>query len=618
MLVNKASKALPLWGLYSRILREAAPTVGELVAILIMVLLGVLLTIAAPWPLQFLVDHVFGNKPAPATAARIMNLVGFRSPELAVIALAGAGLLLHLASGVLGVVRARLEVAAGQRSAYRLRARLFDHYQRLSLRNHYKHALGDQLYRVNTDTYCVDALVFQGLLPVLSSGATLVAMFLVLWQLDRWLALLALAVAPFLVICARYYMGPIESESERVSQREAEVLGFAERVLAALPVVKAFVREDDESRRFREQGNLALRARLRLTTQELWFEFAVGGVTAVGTALVLTIGGMHVLTGSLSVGQLLVVIAYLAQVYDPLHAISSTLTHVQAAAAGARRVLEVLDMETEVKEAPHTKALPAVRGQIVFDRVAFSYNPETPVLNGVSFAAPPGSVIGLVGPTGAGKTTIANMVLRFYDPHSGRVLVDGIDLRSVSVASLRRQVSVLLQEPILFPVSIAENIRYGRPAASEEEVRAAAMAAHADKFINALPAGYDTPVAEGGASLSGGERQRISLARAFLKDAPILILDEPTSSVDAATEGLILDSLERLIVGRTVIVIAHRLSTIRRADQILFIQDGRIVERGTHGELLKKAGSYARLHRSYVRAVGGETYDVRAERGTGD
>jgi ATP-binding cassette subfamily B protein/subfamily B ATP-binding cassette protein MsbA len=457
----------------------------------------------------------------------------------------------------------------------------------------------------------VDHLVFVGLLPLVGAGMTLISMFLVLWRLDRWLSILALAVAPFLGACARYYMGPLEAESERVCQRESEVLGLAERVLAALPIVKAFVREDDESRRFREQGDRTLRARLRLTTQELWFDFISGGVTAAGTALVLAVGGLHVLKGTLTVGQLLVVIAYLSAVYDPLHTLSTTFGHMQAAIASARRVLEVLDTATEPGNGDHTKALPPVHGHIVFDKVVFSYNPETPVLNDISFEAPPGSVAALVGPTGAGKTTIASLLLHFYEPQSGRILIDGVDLRSVSVTSLRRQISVVLQEPILFPISIMENIRYGKPEAPDAQIRAAAIAAHADEFIRALPDGYDTVIAEGGASLSGGERQRIALARAFLKDAPILILDEPTSALDAATEAIILDSLARLMVGRTTLVIAHRFSTIRRADQILFIKDGRIVERGRHQELLARAGSYAQLHDLYVRVVGTDEVEAK-------
>ena len=595
---------LPVGTVFRRLFQIAKPSVRALVTIFLLTLVGTLIAVAMPWPLQYLVDHVLGSKPPSSLMAHLLARIGLTHPVALVIAFGVASLGLHLFGGIIDLIRTRIEIAAGQGSVYRLREKLFDHYQRLSLQTHQAQPTGDQLFRLNHDTYSVDALIVSGGLPLLGSVLNLCLMFFILWRLDYVLALLALAVVPALATCVRYYLGPLEAESQKVLERESDIMVRAEQVFHALPLIKAFVREADESRRYQEHGQIALKARLKLTNKETLFGLIVGTVTAGGTALTLTVGALRVLQGHITVGHLLVTVAYLAAVYDPLHTISYTVGAMQSSLAGARRVLSIFALEAEEDAQSDMPPMPPIQGHVRFENVSFGYDPKAPVLKNVSLDAPPGSLVAIVGPTGAGKTTLAGLILRFFAVQQGRILIDGIDTRTVSVTTLRNQISLVPQDSTLFPASVADNIRYGRPDATDEDVRAAAVAAHADAFINGLAEGYATLLGEGGVSLSGGERQRIALARAFLKDAPILILDEPTSSLDAATESLILESLERLTAGRTTFVIAHRLSTIRRATQILYLQNGQIVERGTHRELIEDEGQYAEMHQLYVRAAG--------------
>jgi ATP-binding cassette subfamily B protein/subfamily B ATP-binding cassette protein MsbA len=377
---------------------------------------------------------------------------------------------------------------------------------------------------------------------------------------------------------------------------EGRMYDVVERTLAAIPVVQAFGGEEEAERRFRQGGEDSVRAALATADVQLRFKILMGLATAAGTAAIMWVGAEHALDGRLSLGSILVFLSYLASLYGPVEALMYTPSTIQGAAGSARRVLEVLQTEQEVADRPGAVVLPSAAGHVRVENVTFGYEPGRPVLKGISLEALPGQTVAVVGYTGAGKTTLVSLVPRLFDPWKGRVTVDGHDVRDVRLASLRGQVAFVLQEPFLFPLTVAENIAYGRPEASGAEVEAAARAANAHAFIERLPRGYDTRVGERGATLSGGERQRLSIARAFLKDAPILILDEPTSALDAETEGLLLEALRRLIKGRTTLIIAHRLSTIRDADRIVVVNEGVVAEAGTHEELLQRGGLYARLH----------------------
>jgi ATP-binding cassette subfamily B protein/subfamily B ATP-binding cassette protein MsbA len=480
--------------------------------------------------------------------------------------------------------------------SYDVAGDLFAHLQRLSIRFHAQHGVGSSIRRITSDSGAVATIIQDGGLPAISAVATLVAMLVVMLELDVELALLALAVIPPMALIVRRYSGPMTERSYEQQEAEGELYETLEQTLTGIAVVHAFGGEDAADARLKANTDRIMRATIRMTWAQSRFGLLLGAVTALGTAGVFWVGADHVLARDLSLGTILVFISYLGSFYSPVHDVSHSSGTISESLGSALRVVEVLDAPADVEDRRGAVTLEGVRGEVAVEEATFGYESGRPVLYGVSFSARPGEVVALVGPTGAGKTTLVGLLPRFFDPDEGRVLLDGHDVRDLRLRQVRDSVSLVLQESFLFPFSIAENIAYGRPGAGREEIVDAARAANAHEFVSLLPDGYDTLVGERGATLSGGERQRVAIARALLKDAPVLILDEPTSALDAETEGSLLQALERLMAGRTTVIIAHRLSTIRKADQILVLRDGRIVERGRHQDLLDLGGHYARMH----------------------
>ncbi len=619
-----ASLARWLFGLAARQWRGMA-------TVLLAMLLKTGLDLLKPWPLKVLVDHALSRQPMPPLIRTIVNhLPGIRSPIHLVYWCVAGTILLFVLSSIVSAASAIANLTFGQQLAYGLAADLFAHLQRLSLRFHHRKSLGDSIRRVTTDSGSITTIVKDALIPAASSACSLVIMFLVLLRLNWSLALVSLAVVPMLAFTLRRYAGPMLQASYGQQEVEGKLYEVVERTLSAMPIIQAFTREEQAEERFRASTDASLAAAMSTTKVQLQFKVLTGLATALGTAAVLWIGGRQAMAGRLSVGEILVFLSYLSSLYAPLEALAYTSSTIQNAAGSARRVMEILTQEPEIRDRPdaidpwnsgeasalgvqdsmggnpslpnpelRTRSLSAGRGAHVrIENVTFGYDAHRPILRSVSVDARLGQTIAIVGPTGAGKSTLVGLIPRFFDPWDGRVTLDGYDLRNVQLKSLRRRIAIVLQDPLLFPMTIAENIAYGRPDATPQEIEAAAQAANAQEFIEKLQDGYDTVVGPRGATLSGGQRQRLSIARALLKDAPVLILDEPTSALDPQTEALLMQALGRLMKDRTTLVIAHRLSTIRHADQIIVMDQGQVRETGTHDQLISAGGLYTAFHRS--------------------
>ena len=575
-----------------RLLRYAKPHWRGLLILVATMLANIALELLKPWPIKLVIDNVLGDQAVPGVLRALPGVDGKHGLLLWV---AIGTVLIFLLGTVTNVIYTYCSLLLGQRMTYSLATDLFAHLQRLSVLFHTRRPVGDLISRVTGDSWCVNTLVTEAIVPAVQALVTLIAMFVVMWNLQPTLTLLALGITPFFLIVIKVLGGPIKDRTREQRDLEGQMMNVVEQSLSAMPAIQAFTREDHEVRRFRSFADRTVVAYVRATVAGLWFELFAGLVTTLGTAGVIYVGADLALKGELSTGTIIVFISYLSSLYDPLDSIAQTTQTVQGAAAEADRVSEMLELEPDIQDRPGARAA-KISGPIRYEKVSFGYEPGQPVLHEIDFVARPGETVAIVGPTGAGKTTMMNLLIRFFDPNSGRITIDGVDLRDMRHRSLREQVAMVLQDPFIFPVSIGENIAYGKPHATIEEIQAAAKAANAHEFITRLPEAYDTLVGERGATLSGGEKQRLSIARAFLKDAPVLILDEPTSALDARTEGALLEALERLMEDRISFIIAHRLSTIRRASRILVLDQGRIVESGSHDELLGRPGLYAALY----------------------
>ncbi len=564
--------------LYRRLLRQAQPYWLHFAALFTLGLLASPIALLNPVPLKIVVDSVLGGRPLPGFLEAVLPPAVVQTP--AAMLLVAIGLLVGVAAvgQVQGLTSTLLRTWVGERLVLDFRSRIVDHVQRLSLRYHDSRGSADSLYRVQHDAPAIQNILVDGVIPFITAAMTLVTMIVVTARLDWPLALVALGVCPPLLILSRVYRWRLRKQSRHVKKLEAATLAVVHETLGALRVVKAFGQEARETDRFVRRAREGMAGRIHLALVEGRFGVLVGLTAALGTAAVLLIGVRHVHAGVLTLGQLLMVLTYLGQLYDPLKTISRKAAAIQSYLASAERVFALLDERPDVPERPGARPLRRSAGAVAFRGVSFGYDADRPVLHDLSFEVPPGTRVAVAGATGAGKTTLVSLLTRFYDPTEGAILLDGVDLRDYRVADLRAQFAIVLQEPVLFSTSIAENIAYGRPGASELEIAQAAQAAGAHDFISRLPRGYATAVGERGMQLSGGERQRVALARAFLKDAPLLILDEPTSSVDMKTEATILEAMDRLMEGRTAFLITHRQSALATCDARLHLERGRLLE----------------------------------------
>ncbi len=582
----------------SRVLTYWGNARAEIVLGGIVLLFTTLVELLQPWPLKWLVDYVFGTQPVPAWLSGIWPGLTVRQSVGAITAVCVSILVLALVHRGGLAAGNFLLIRAGARIVQRLRCEACDHLHRLSLAYHDRTKVGDSLYRVAYDAHAAQTLLNGALVPAASGGLVLLGALVIMLRMNVLLTLVTVSVAPLFFFIIRGFGRRIDEQTRRYHEHESALVSTMQESLSSIRAIQAFTLEPETGQRFRAQSERSLDANQRMTRTQLLYSACAALAVSIGTAAVVWVAAHLKLQGKLQIGDILVFLAYLGMLYQPMNTFSQSAGVVQSSGAQLKRVFALIDAVPDIKDRPGAISLPSVTGAIEFKQVSFQYEPALPVLKEISLKVAPGQVLALVGRTGAGKTTLASLLLRFYDPGAGSILLDGHDLRDLKLAWLRRQVSIVLQDPILFSTSISQNIAYGKPGASPQEITEAARRAQADAFIRAMPQGYDTVIGERGVTLSGGQRQRLSIARAFLKNAPILILDEPTSALDTQTEQALLACLRQLMRGRTTLIIAHRLSTVREADLIVVLEEGLVQEQGAHEELLRHDNLYAALYQA--------------------
>jgi len=573
--------------IYRRVLRYYRPFLGQTIFGLCLSLLGIALNLLKPWPFKIIVDDFLRAGSAIRSDWRMWVLL---------LCLAVIGI--QLLWGIINWITNYLFVKVGLQALLKLRTDLYSYLQSLSLKYHDARRSSDSSFRVAYDSQSIQTIYNKGFTNIFASIVTLIGTFVIMLRLDWQLTLVSLGIVPLVVGAIYLFAHRIRRESTSIQEHESAVLAQAQEGLSSMRMVHAFGREEFEVRQFQQQARQSLQANLRLTLTNVNSALVISTLMVVGTAVMYYIGTVHVLSGTLTLGSLLVFSAYLLMLYQPLESLTYTTWAMEGATAGAKRCFEVLDRQDDVVDSPGAVAISSAQGAIAFEAVNFGYAPDRCVLRNIDLQIDPNQIIGLVGGTGAGKSTLLSLVPRFYDPTTGSIRLDGCDIRQITKKSLRAQIAIVLQDTLLFSTTVRENIAYGRPDATEEEIIEAARRAQADEFIRQMPQGYGSLVGERGGHLSVGQRQRIGIARAFLKNAPILLLDEPTSALDPSTESAIMDTIKELMRGRTTLIATHRLATIHNLDQIIVLEHGRIVEQGRGPELAARGGIYAKLYSS--------------------